>query len=431
MDLSSLSDADLQALNAGDLSKVSDAGLRMLNGSPAPTSPWDQNTVIPQNMELYGNALPQPSSGAWANIGLGALKGATDLGATALEPLDILGITGTTPEARRAKLGEIFQSYGQPNSLAFKGGELASDIAGTAGVGGILGGAVKGAAEAFPLLSRGLMPLGNAIESGGFTLGQDAAPTLLGRTAQMGTRLLGGAINGGATAGMVNPQDAGFGAGIGAVLPGGSAMLGGIGNTAKSVFKPFYDPQGAAVDSISGLAKGPVNWRPQAGPLQATADQLTDNPGVAAAAKGFFNTPEGKVAQTGLQTQNNQTAWGILNNLGGSDAAVQAAKTARADNAENFWKGNSGLSVPVDGLIDYIGKLQNSAIGMNPGVRGALGDIATSLQKSAYQASSDQTRYVNADVLDQLRQNTNKYLQQYAPNGIVGSQESVALDPLR
>lgn len=506
MDLSALSDADLLALNAGDLSKVSDAGLKMLNGSTHSTSPWDQNTVIPQNQELYGNDLPQPSTGTMANIGLGALKGATDLGATALYPLDKLGITGTTPDARRAKLGQIFQSYGQPDSLAFRGGELASDIAGTAGAGGLVGGAVKGAAETLPFLSKALMPLGNAIESGGFTLGQDAAPTLLGRAAQMGTRLAGGAINGGATAGMVNPNDAGFGATVGAALPGGSSLLGGVANTVKSIAKPFYNPEGAAADAIANLAGPTVNWRPQAGPLQATADQLTDNPGIAAAAKGFFNTPEGKVAQTGLQTQNNQTAWNILNGLGGSDAAVQAAKDARAANAENFWKGQSDISVPVDGLLDYVGKLQNSAIGMNPGVRGALGDIGKSLQQSAYQdldkniasnalqpvtgllqnpgrmssadfdslteakrilgsarigktdivdvpgllsnlpvtsqkaqnviqqaiqAASDQTRYVNADVLDQLRQNTNKYLQQYAPNGIVGSQESVALDPLR
>ncbi len=406
-------------------------------GAPAQSSGIDWNAV---NSAM--NASPQPStapapipaspgiSSALSNIGMGALNGAADIGSTLLYPLDKLGITGMTPDARRAALAQFFQQNADPSSLPFKGGNLAADVAGTAGVGGVLGAGLKAGAGLIPGLADAAAPIINSIESGGLSLGADTAPSITGKIAQGITRVAGGAINGAATAGLVNPQDAGSGAVAGAILPAGVKALGAVGNTIKSAVQPFYNPQAAALDSISNFVNGPVNWRNAAGPLQPTADQLTSNPGIAAAAKAFFNTPEGKIAQTGLQTQNNQTAWNLINGIAGSDTAVQAAKDARATNAANFWQGNTGIPVPIDGLMTNIGALQKSGIGMNPQVRGALADISKNIQNSSTVLPTGES-VVNADVLDQLRQNTSKYLQQYAPNGIVGSQEAVALDPLK
>ena len=401
----------------------------------APTAPqgidWNAvNAAMNAPQAPASQAAPQsmPQQGAGnilSNIGMGALKGASDIGSTLLWPLDASGITGMTHDARKASLAQFYQQNADPSSLAFKGGNLASTVAGTAGVGGLLGAGLKAGASLIPGAADYAAPLINSIESGGISLGQDAAPTIGGRIAQAATRAAGGAINGAATAGFVNPQDAGSGAIVGSVLPASAKVLGSLGSSLKSIAQPFYDPQGAALDSISGFVNSPIQWRAPGGPLQATADQLTDNPGIAAASKALFNTPEGKVAQAGLQTQNNQTAWNLINGVAGSDAAVQAAKNARATNAANFWNQNASVQVPVSGLLDNIGAMQKTATGMNPTVRNALSDISGNLQKSA------QDGVVNADVLDQLRQNTNKYLQQYAPNGIVGSQESVGLDPLK
>lgn len=70
--------------------------------------------------------------------------------------------------------------------------------------------------------------LGAAIGSGGMTTG--AAPVgALAKTADMGIRTLGGAAGGGLTAGMVNPDDAALGAGIGAVAPVAVAAAGRAG----------------------------------------------------------------------------------------------------------------------------------------------------------------------------------------------------------
>ena len=51
MDLSKLSDADLEALNSGDLTKVSDAGLSMLQAE-APKAPAQEQT--PQEPGMLG-----------------------------------------------------------------------------------------------------------------------------------------------------------------------------------------------------------------------------------------------------------------------------------------------------------------------------------------------------------------------------------------
>jgi hypothetical protein len=79
----------------------------------------------------------------------------------------------------------------------------------------------------------GLTRLGNAIQSGGMTLGGAPAATLAGKAAEMGIRSLGGGISGGTVAGLVNPEDAKTGALIGAVLPpamqGASALGQAIG----------------------------------------------------------------------------------------------------------------------------------------------------------------------------------------------------------
>ena len=56
----------------------------------------------------------------------------------ALSPLDATGITGMSNADRRMALKQFFAENADPGSFAFKTGDVAAGIAGTAGAGGCL-----------------------------------------------------------------------------------------------------------------------------------------------------------------------------------------------------------------------------------------------------------------------------------------------------
>jgi hypothetical protein len=144
-------------------------------------------------------------------------------------------VTGQRPgEAARVKAmneagkQDFQQQYG--DSAPAQVGRVGGQIAITAPVGGALG----------QLLTRlGLARLGAATASGGMTTGAEVAPTLTARAVDLGIRSAGGAINGGATAGLVDPESAGTGAAIGAALPVAAKVAGAAGAAAANVVKPF------------------------------------------------------------------------------------------------------------------------------------------------------------------------------------------------
>ena len=150
---------------------------------------------------------------------LGGLKGAAEIGATLLSPIDrMMGKTD-----RRQQLAEFAKDTGSDTALG-KTGELAMQIAGTAGVPGAIAKPVAGLAPKFA----------QAIQSGGFNLGGPAATTIGGKAADALTRVAGGAIAGGASAGLVNPESADTGAVIGAALPPAVKAAGVTGKALKS-----------------------------------------------------------------------------------------------------------------------------------------------------------------------------------------------------
>lgn len=160
----------------------------------------------------------------YANMGFGAIRGAGSIGSTLLAPKDVIsdamdgkGLTLESNRARRNAMNEGLQSLGaNTDSGEYALGKIGGEIAGTAGIGGAIGGSK---------LLANAPKLANAIQSGGFSLGSQGGNAALNGL----TRVAGGAINGGATAGLVDPETAGLGAAIGGVLPvgvKGAAMLG-------------------------------------------------------------------------------------------------------------------------------------------------------------------------------------------------------------
>lgn len=174
----------------------------------------------------YKIARGQPEeSSTMKNVGAGLVRGAGAIGSTILAPVDYamdvaLGKEGklSRHEQRVADLDraskELFGA--NPEALSFQLGKLGYELPATAGVGG---GLAK-IAEAIPAVAKAAPGLIEALRTGGFATGQKAAPLLSVEGAkQLGTRGLGGAVTGGASAALVNPEDAGFGTVIGGALP--------------------------------------------------------------------------------------------------------------------------------------------------------------------------------------------------------------------
>lgn len=171
------------------------------------------------------SATPKPSFSlgqTLANIGAGALRGAGSIGATILAPVDAaaraVGIQndfiGRTD--RRQAMDEGLREMGaNPDSLAYQGGKLSTEIAGTLAVPGALARGA-GALGASPVLA-------NSIRTAGMSTG-----------APLATRVAGGAVSGAASAGLVNPEDAGLGAVVGGALPMAGAVAKGIGRAART-----------------------------------------------------------------------------------------------------------------------------------------------------------------------------------------------------
>lgn len=277
-----MSKADLTAKlkgNGYDVSKLT---------PPAAPSRMDQFTAGLQNF-------------AGKNAVLGAVRGAAGIGATlqhAFNPME----WGNAPAdaERRQGIDEGLKSLGaDPNSILFKNGKLATEIAGTSGVGGLIAKPLVAAAPALESLAPAIAPyvgrLANSIGSAGFTTGAPAAGNALAQVANVGTRMAGGAITGAASTGLIDPNTMGTGAVVGAVVPPALKLAGvaaaPIGNAiSKLGSTPLAAGRQAAVDSAraAGLVLPPTEINPNA--LNSIAEGLSGKIKTAQAAS-FKNQP--------------------------------------------------------------------------------------------------------------------------------------------
>jgi hypothetical protein len=241
----------------------------------SPAAPSVPQIGTPEEF-AFSNGMPTFSDllGGIKNVAMGGVKGASDIGTTLLaSPLEmrqrfsnknLLGqsdqtlsslITGKSPQSadklRRASLGQFFNENADTGSLAFKGGELAADVAGTAGVPGAIAGPLRSLAPTAGPLSTVIPRLATAIESGGFNVGK-GAPGLLGTIENTALRATGGAVAGGATAGLLDPNSAGTGALLGGAIPVGSQVAGKVAQVGSRVV-------GNALSKGLGLTTGAGN----------------------------------------------------------------------------------------------------------------------------------------------------------------------------
>jgi hypothetical protein len=152
-------------------------------------------------------------------------------GASALDYLAGTNTRASVDEAAQRANAEYQRTYG--DSTLAQGGRIAGNVLATAPVGGIIAAPFKMASRPAVLASgvpydvafaRVAAPIAETIASAGFRTG--IAPTagragLTGaqRGLDLGLRAGGGAVTGAASAGLVNPEDVGTGAAIGAAVP--------------------------------------------------------------------------------------------------------------------------------------------------------------------------------------------------------------------
>ncbi len=162
------------------------------------------------------------------NVIAGGVRGAGSIGSTLIAPYDIAkdalagkGLSLESNRQRRADMDSALGSMGaETDSFGYGAGKLAGEIAGTAGAGGALANGTRmGLAMVGKSVPAAVQPLLTAISSGGLNAGG----------AGLATRTAGGAISGGLSAGMVNPEDAGTGALVGGALPGVVKVAGEAG----------------------------------------------------------------------------------------------------------------------------------------------------------------------------------------------------------
>lgn len=251
------------------------------------------------------------------DVALGAVRGAGSIGATILYPYDKIRdvlngdrdpnlsglVTGQQPisrnEERRQAMDEALRTLGaDTESLAFKGGKLAGEIAGTAGLPTVV---------ARPL--SGIAPrLAQAVSTGGFRTGAPAATTAAGRAGDLATRVVGGGVAGGVSAAAVDPADTSAGAAIGAVLPPAlrvaGAAGGAVGKTVRQAMTPRDVQAARAIADTSRMAPDQLRaaLATQVGPSLvpgdlATVPQILQSMDVSQLARAVHNAGGMQVAE--------------------------------------------------------------------------------------------------------------------------------------
>lgn len=332
------------------------------DAAPA-ANPFDQfDAPNHDGMSHLTSSNPNPSSVQQfaADLAAGGVKGASQIGSTLLYPLDVTGLTGMTSDQRRAQVTSGLQDMGaNPNSGAFKAGEIGAEIAGTAGAGG----AVARGMSAIPKLSR-FAPL---VESGGFNLGNNATQSVMANTAM---RAAGGAVNGAAMAGMVDPSQAPTGAVLGGLMPVAGQIA---GQTGKAISNSF-----TARPSVAQLAEKAKSLG-----IDIPADRLIDSPILNATSASLRYLPfSGRVATEAKM--NGQIKQALSNTFGENtpNLTVDVMKNAQAK-----------LGAQFDNI------LKNNNVTVDPQLQQ---DLASNLASAQKELAPDQFNRIKSQVDDLL-----------------------------
>ncbi len=306
------------------------------------------------------------------NLLTGSVDAAGQIGATLAYPIDKAQdlyygdrgknlsslVTGkelpSRNEERRARLDENVKDAGaQTDSWMYKTGKVGTEILGTAGVGGVLAKPLKAASDLALRSGAGAIPAldtaATALASGGMKTGAE-----MGRVADIATRVGAGATVGGASAGLVNPEDAAMGAAIGGAFPVGVKAAGAVMTGAANGIRNVV---GEVSKDVAKLAE-----RARELGIEIPADRLVNSRPLNAVAAGLNYVPFSGRAAT-EDAMNSQLNRALSRTFGQDTSNVTLAlRKAEADLGGKFEQTLSKNGVAFDQqLLDDIAAVYNKA----------------------------------------------------------------------
>ncbi|MFD1121826.1 transglycosylase SLT domain-containing protein [Methylophilus flavus] len=231
-------------------------------------------------------------------------------------------------------------------------GKLGAEIAATLPVGGAIGKVVGKVAPA----------LGEAIASGGFSLGKAPAASLGESAVNALTRVAGGAINGGATVGLVNPDDAATGAIVGGAFPIAAKVAGETGKAVGAAVRPLYEKgreailgerlleqaganPGQVIQNLKAAKGSTPGFNPTVGQAAGSDELATMERVMRGAAPGAFqDTMEGQT----------KALANAVRQHGGDDVQRQLLVDARANASEPLFNAANSQQVQMTPEIEAL-----------------------------------------------------------------------------
>lgn len=386
-DIQQLERALVKADAAGDVeaAKAFAAEIRKMRAAPAPAPAQVQ--------------APKPEASTTRKTLEGAALGVSDIGNTVLNFVTspLAKASPAVAQWNRTRNAD-FDALTEQNadSTAFKVGRIGGNVAATLPVGGVLG---AGARAAAPALARvGVSApvaasVANALATSGFRAG-----TLTGG-ANMLTRTAAGAVTGGTSAALVNPDSAKFGAVVGAALPGVLKLAGMAGGAARNALLGSGVSQEVAQLAARAKQLGipiPADRIADSKPLNAIASSLNYAPfsGRAAVEQGMESGLNRALARTFGQDSDNITA---------------ALRTAQGQLGAKFDDVLTNNRVRVDNdLLNDLAGIEATAtreLGAD-GLRAIKGQIDELMEKGAAGEIDGQAAYNIKRALDRISKRT-------------------------
>lgn len=341
-----------------------------------------------QNIALAGPKMLGKGISALGDITSGA-PSLSNL-VSGAKPTSTLGRAGKwvqdTVGSAKSGLADELAPYKAANPLTALAGETTGEILATAPAGGAIGGGVKALAT-LPRLAAAapkLNALGTAIASGGMRTGVGLAKTapIGARAADMGLRMAGGAINGGVTGALINPEQAGTSALIGGALPPALVGAGKVARYAGRNVKALVQTFTAA--GQSNIAAKVIDKFGAGGPMEINTAELvpgslptlaesTGNAGIAGLQRVARDVNPNGFA---LREKGNAAArLAHFDELAGDAGQMEAAKAAREQAATPLY----GAAFTADSMRQSLNKADQAvrAPFTGVGLSGKADDLAT------------------------------------------------------
>lgn len=220
----------------------------------------------------------------------------------------------------------------------------------------------------------------------------------------------------------------GAGAATGPVLMGAAKLGSGVRNTFDHIARPervaqanlarMFGQDQATLDKLRNAPQYVPGERP-------TAAQALATPEAVQAERVLRNHPASGPAFAQADNVSNEARMGVVRDLAGDDAALQAAVQERRAATQPFREAN----LPEQGskLVDAASvteQLKKLTFSPNATVRSAASEHLAILKANAKGGK------VPAYFLDDLRQEVGGMLAKHAPNGVVGTKEAAKYGPV-